>query len=333
MTDYVPRISVIVPLYNKEEYVKRAIDSVLAQRYIDFELIVINDGSTDNGPKIVKQIKDHRLRIIDQLNSGVSAARNRGIREAKSELIAFLDADDEWLPDFLETVVRLADRFPDARAFITGYLLLKGDEHGYRNISIGGENEKYGCYFDLICKGVDICSSSSIAVRRSVFDRAGTFRVGYKLGEDLDMWFRIGLHYKFVCSPKICALYHYYQPNHSCRFSASKRVSPLYISLLKFEKDSHINPVVKSKAIKYLSSQLKRDIEYVFFNGFREIAMLRLHLYRKKFGVDFLYIKLHVLNKVPPLLLNVVSITKLMLVQYILKLKSVVHKGKCIMHG
>ena len=94
-------ISVIIPLYNKEDYISRAIDSVLRQTFKDFELIIVNDGSTDQGPGIARNFHDRRIRVIDQQNSGEGAARNRGVAEARAELVAFLDADDEWESSFL----------------------------------------------------------------------------------------------------------------------------------------------------------------------------------------------------------------------------------------
>jgi glycosyltransferase involved in cell wall biosynthesis len=95
-------ISVIIPLYNKGKYIARALDSVFAQTFEDFEVIVVNDGSMDDGPDIVRTYHDPRLRMIQQANAGPGAARNRGIRESTAPFLTFLDADDEWLPEFLE---------------------------------------------------------------------------------------------------------------------------------------------------------------------------------------------------------------------------------------
>ncbi len=97
----IPDISVIIPLYNKGKFIARALDSVFAQTYQDFELIVVDDGSTDEGPDIVRKYDDPRLRLIQQANSGPGAARNKGIKESTAPYVAFLDADDEWLPGFL----------------------------------------------------------------------------------------------------------------------------------------------------------------------------------------------------------------------------------------
>ena len=114
MNNNITIISVVIPLYNKERYIARAIQSALGQTYGDFELIVVDDGSTDGSVDIVSQFADTRLRLINQANAGVGAARNRGIKDAKYELITFLDADDEWMPDFLETVLELREEFPEA---------------------------------------------------------------------------------------------------------------------------------------------------------------------------------------------------------------------------
>ena len=117
-----PRVSVIVPLYNKAPFVRRALDSIAAQTFADFETIVVDDGSTDGGARVVAQYGDARFRLVSQRNAGPGAARNRGVGEAAGEFLAFLDADDEWLPNYLEECVGLLDEFsPDAAAATCGY--------------------------------------------------------------------------------------------------------------------------------------------------------------------------------------------------------------------
>ena len=116
------KVSVIIPLYNKAPYVRRAFDSVAAQTFADFEVIVVDDGSTDDGPAIARDFGDPRFRLIQQTNAGPGAARNAGVALAKGELIAFLDADDEWLPEYLAESVKLLDEYGSSTASITsGY--------------------------------------------------------------------------------------------------------------------------------------------------------------------------------------------------------------------
>ena len=109
-----PKVSVIIPLYNKADYIKRAIDSVLLQTEDNFELIVINDGSTDNSETIVSRYNDPRVLLVNQENQGVAKTRNRGVILAQSRLVSFLDADDEWDPHFLETMINLTYKYPNS---------------------------------------------------------------------------------------------------------------------------------------------------------------------------------------------------------------------------
>jgi glycosyltransferase involved in cell wall biosynthesis len=317
-----PRVSVVIPLFNKGPYIRRAIDSVLAQTCRDFEIVVVNDGSTDGGPEIVGRIRDARVRLVNQDNGGVSAARNRGIRETKSELIGFLDADDEWLPEFLQTVIALAERYPHAGAYATGYLLLKGGARICREMTVKDGREKCGCYFDLLRGGADVWTSSNIVVRRAVFDKVGVFRVGHALAEDLDMWFRIGLHYLFACSARTCAVYHYDQPDNASHVAVPGDVSPLYLSLVDLEKTADIDSVVEQKAIEYLSRQLAKDIEYLLYRGFRDVARRRLDVYRRHYGVTAGYVRLCMLTSLPWFLVGSVTRLRLMSVWCMLRLKS-----------
>ena len=116
------RVSVILPLYNKASYVRRALDSISAQTFKDFEAIVVDDGSTDEGARVVAEHKDARIRLVRQSNKGPGAARNRGAIAARGEFLAFLDADDEWLPEYLEESVNLLENYGSEVAAITsGY--------------------------------------------------------------------------------------------------------------------------------------------------------------------------------------------------------------------
>jgi GT2 family glycosyltransferase len=117
------KVSIVIPLYNKAPYVRRALDSIRAQTFSDFEVIVVDDGSTDDGAVLVSSYPDQRVRLISQSNSGPGPARNTGIAQAQGKFIAFLDADDEWLPTYLEESVRSLERWGDGVASVSsGYI-------------------------------------------------------------------------------------------------------------------------------------------------------------------------------------------------------------------
>lgn len=116
------RVSVIIPLYNKAPYIRRALDSIRSQTFAEYEVIVVDDGSTDGGQDAVLELDDPRFRLISQENAGPGAARNRGLGEASGEFVAFLDADDEWLPEFLQRSLDLLDRpGSSAATVVSGY--------------------------------------------------------------------------------------------------------------------------------------------------------------------------------------------------------------------
>src|SRR4030042_2191113 len=206
------RISIVMPLYNKEGEVSRAIKSVLAQNFSDFELLVINDGSTDKGPEVVRQIEDKRVSIIDQDNGGVSAARNRGIEEAKSDFITFLDADDEWKTDFLESVIRMRRNFPDCKVFGTNYLYRNVDGFLMSTILRGLPKAPWeGAledYFKVASHSDPPISSSAVAVVKEALASIGGFPVGVTTGEDLLTWARLASRYKIAYSTQPAAIFH-----------------------------------------------------------------------------------------------------------------------------
>lgn len=207
--------SVIIPLYNKESTVARALKSVFCQTVRNFEVIVINDGSDDNGPGVAASFKDSRIRIINQKNQGVSAARNRGIVEAKQELIAFLDADDEWLPEFLETIIELCQEFPDCNVFGTKYFFCspggQRKEAIVKGLPAGYKEGKLTDYFNIASKSDPPLWTSAIAVKKKAITAIGGFPVGIVSGEDLLTWARLSVKFQIAYSAKPGAIHYYPQ--------------------------------------------------------------------------------------------------------------------------
>ena len=204
------KISIVIPLYNKVRHIKRAFDSVLAQTHQDFELIIIDDGSTDGSGDLVRKFSDPRLRVVAQKNAGVSAARNRGIQEATCELVAFLDADDEWLPFFLDTVIGLRVRYPEAGIYATAYRCSKGASLWRPDFVACPDSPQGGLIEDyfLAAFGPQPVHSSAVMIPKQVLMEVGLFHEGVARGEDLQTWGRIALRYPVTWSPEPATVYH-----------------------------------------------------------------------------------------------------------------------------
>jgi glycosyltransferase involved in cell wall biosynthesis len=204
-------ISVVVPLYNKERYIRRCLESICRQSMRDFEVVVVDDGSTDASAAIAASFPDERIRVIRQENRGEGGARNRGIRESRSEVVALLDSDDEWRPQFLEAVVALRRAYPEAGVLATGYKRCRNGPYDMETTLAdpldGGTQRLVPNYFSLAMRGNVICSSS-VAVLRSVLDEVGGFPEGEPYGADRDLWVRIALRYPLAYDVRIFAIYH-----------------------------------------------------------------------------------------------------------------------------
>lgn len=201
--------SVIIPLYNKAPYVAKAIESVLGQTYRDFEVIVIDDGSTDQSLEVAKTFENKSITIISQPNSGVSTARNNGVKLAKHPYICFLDADDWWHPTFLEEMKRLITDFPDAGIYGSGYYIVKNGQERIAPIGVPQGFERgiidyCEVYAKTLCMPL---TSISVVIPKHIFDEEGGFKSQLKLGEDFDLWIRIALKNKVILVNKPLAYY------------------------------------------------------------------------------------------------------------------------------
>lgn len=187
-------ISVVIPLYNKGPFVDRALKSVQAQTLTDWELIVVDDGSTDNGPVIVESCGDTRVRLVRQANAGVSAARNHGVSLAGSDYVAFLDADDYWAPTHLQHLQEAIEQLPDCVAWASAYYVVP--ESGQPRLirlpaDQSGRIVELTDYFAQIRSYEPPIHSSAILVKRDVMLALGGFPLGVSVGEDIVMWSRL----------------------------------------------------------------------------------------------------------------------------------------------
>ena len=204
-------ISVVIPLYNKKKQIAYTLQSVFEQTFQDCEIVVVDDGSTDNSVEEVEKFDDSRIRLIHQTNAGVSAARNRGIEEARGELIAFLDADDEWLPEYLATQYGLYQKYPECSVYACNYEFR--DSEGkvtptiIRKLSFEGEDGILSNYFEVASCSHPPLWTSAVVVKKSAIQAIGGFPIGIKSGEDLLTWARLAVSGAIVYSRKSLAVF------------------------------------------------------------------------------------------------------------------------------
>jgi GT2 family glycosyltransferase len=200
--------SVIIPMYNKQKYIQRAISSVMTQKYPNYELIVVDDGSTDESYKVACEIIDPRIRFFRQENHGVSTARNTGVNAASYPLVAFLDADDEWRPTFLETLSRLVNDYPECVLFASSYEINQDGQVKWYGEEVFPVNWQGVLPNYLQVAGRNPFYTSSVAIKLDVLQKIGGFPVGIKFGEDVATWIRCSLIGNFAFTNQPLVTYH-----------------------------------------------------------------------------------------------------------------------------
>jgi glycosyltransferase involved in cell wall biosynthesis len=192
-------LTVIITLYNKSDTIERAVRSVLNQNILPNTILIVDDGSEDNGPLRVKKLKSGHavIKLVEQDNRGVSAARNRGVLESETEYIAFLDADDEWLPDHTSNLEKVISKNKEADFYCLPYILDSPDGHLMPHVDLPHEfNGLISNFIKTYSNGYGIIHSSSVCFRRSFFFETGGFPEGIHSGEDIYLWLKAGLEGK-----------------------------------------------------------------------------------------------------------------------------------------
>ncbi|MFH2066714.1 MAG: glycosyltransferase [Pseudomonadota bacterium] len=253
--DQKPVVSVIIPTYNRAWIVKEAIRSVLAQTFPDYELIVVDDGSTDNTQAILSEFQDEIV-VIRQNNAGVSAARNHGVDAAKGELIAFLDSDDLWLPNKLEIQVGFFFSSPDT-------LVSQTDEIWIRNgLRIHPKTYHKKPSGDIFLPSLFLClvSPSAVMMKKDFFGLMGGFDESLPACEDYDLWLRIGCRYPVPLIPHQLVIK---RGGHEDQLSRAPGLDRYRIfSLHRLLESGNLSPVQFQKAVDVLN----RKIE-IYANG------------------------------------------------------------------
>ncbi len=200
-----PTISVVIPAYNAEKWISQTIKSVQQQTFSDWEIIVIDDGSTDSTLEILKGIVDERLKVFSYENAGVSVARNRGLAHSAGEFIAFLDADDLWTPDCLELFLAALKQHPEAD--VAYCWTARIDEKGNFLSAKPPVFFEGNIYPQLLVTISPFLHCGSLLIRQQAIESVGEFDPCLKLGEDRDYWLRLARHSHFVLIPKVQLLY------------------------------------------------------------------------------------------------------------------------------
>ena len=269
-----PFFSVIIPLYNKEKFIVKTLQSVLDQVFTDFEVIIINDGSTDTSEDKVLSFKDSRIQYFYKENEGVSSARNLGIEKARSHFITFIDADDYWYSNFLEKMHYYIIQFPQQKVFSAAIEIETSKKIIPSGYSIKKTNDfEIVNYFQASSKTTAICTSCAV-FHKSVFEKVGDFDINIKSGQDTDLWIRIGLVYSVLFSWEILARYVYdaeslsKNQNYSCvklDFSKFEELEKTNSDLKKFLDLNRFSLAIKSKLSnkKTLFNTYSKDIDLI----------------------------------------------------------------------
>lgn len=277
-----PFFSIIIPLYNKEKYIKRALYSVLNQKFKNYEIIVINDGSTDRSLSVVQSIKDNRIKIYNQKNLGLNNARNAGITKATGKYISFLDADDEYRPNFLNKMYDLINKYKGYSFFATAFRRV--DKNNLQHDTVLGKKR------DFIVKdflghiaetGKFFIHVSSIVVKRIVFKKIGMFYVkskkrncGTEIVGDFDLWIRIAMKYKLVYSNYVGCIYYKNTPINMLSGYGNKKMNNSFF-------EDTINNIIKKTRTITEKNKLQK-ILYSFFNLMAVQSLIRNNIKEAK---------------------------------------------------
>lgn len=204
-----PFFSVVIPLFNKALHIEETLQRVINQKFTDFEVIIVDDGSTDASVAIVKRFTDKRIKLFQQANKGAPQARNYGISQTSSNYIALLDADDLWEINHLEELKKSIDKFPEADLFCNAYTLKL--RNNFTHIaSFNLESTQQITMVDDYFKASyihPIAWTSAVAFTKSSFLKLGGFDMQILSGQDLDLWIKYGLHCKIAFNPTVTACY------------------------------------------------------------------------------------------------------------------------------
>ena len=237
--------SVIIPLYNKADHIENTINSVLNQTFTDYEIVIVNDESTDQSEAIVRRLNDKRIQIYNQKNQGVSVARNLGIQKSIGKLVAFLDADDYWFPNHLEELANLYHNYPACGIYCSRHKIKTNKNHFQIPYYNGIESSYRGILENYFFSNTPyrITWTSSLAIPKEILEKFKGFTPEITNGQDLELWTKIGIEYEIAITNTITAIYNFDIPNSLAKNNIG---SMKLMDFIQFKTEEEKNPDLKN---------------------------------------------------------------------------------------
>lgn len=309
-----PFFSVIIPLYNKENYVENALKSILNQTFTDYEIIIVNDCSTDKSVAKIEPYLSEKISLIHhKKNKGLSATRNTGIKNAKTEYVTYLDADDLWKPTFLETIHRLIINFPEAKIFGTNYEEVYGDKilKPFNNSdTLTDDFEGIIDFFKINIKQ-GIYNHGSVCFHKAVFEKVGFYDETINFSEDIDFNIRANFHFKLAYFNSVKMQYTMQSENQITTSKISDKTLPDYS---KYENLALKNPYLK----KYIDFERYVLAKHLKLEGSKEKSKTII----KQINLKNLNFKQRSLLLLPTLIVKLISGFKKFMVKKGIKVTS-----------
>lgn len=271
--------SVIIPVYNKEKYIEIAIRSVLNQTYQNFEIVIVDDGSTDRSAAIINAIADSRIRLIQQKNSGVSRARNCGIEAAQGELVFFLDGDDWYQKNYLHTVVAMAEHYPTNSFYATNFKYVVDYQPQQWNDTLRSPlkfeliNDFYKIRFRF---GTIFCTNTVAVKREDLMALQPCFPVDESMGEDQDLWFRLSEHLNLIYCPEKLAAYRNNVSDSLCLTIKPETLLPVFVRLENRARQGVLRKNSRASALLLVAYERTSVARYLIARGRRMNAFCEL---------------------------------------------------------
>lgn len=282
--------SIVIPLYNKANHIESTLKSVLDQTFTDYEIIIVNDESTDESETVVNSFDDKRIQIYNQKNQGVSVARNLGIEKSKGKLIAFLDADDYWFSDHLEELFNLYHKYPSCGIYCSRYKIrvaknrFQIPKHYEIDKSFRGILRDY--FFSS--RPFRITWTSSLAIPKEILQKFGGFTPSISNGQDLELWTKIGIYHQVAITNKITTIYNYDIPNSVTKNNIN---SMNLMDFEQFKTAEEQNTSLKKFLDLY---RIEYGLRYYIF-GYKD----KMNFYLKDVDKQNLSLKILILLKIP----------------------------------